>query len=163
MGARFKALSQKGRKSTGSLCGLHIRDSCDCRVPVPGGTDSKSREIKCIGTGPKDVSVSHCGLSSHPAPHFSTPGSPGNNLNSELMLQGKTQLSIRDRKDISGYLASTPRRCQITCLKPYSLVFLTVPVLLLFPILLGGPGRAGHVPYPHSGDDGASFGTFTDE
>ena len=107
MGARFKALSQKGRKSTGSLCGLHIRDSCDCRVPVPGGTDSKSGEIKCIGTGPKDVSVSHCGLSSHPAPHFSTPGSPGNNLNSELMLQGKTQLSIREKKDIRGYLAQS--------------------------------------------------------
>ena len=58
MAHRFKALSEKGRKSTGSLCGLCIRDSCDYRVPVPGGTDSKSREIKCIGTRPKDVYVS---------------------------------------------------------------------------------------------------------
>ena len=98
------------------------------------------------------------GLRSHPAPHFSTPGSPGNHLSRELMPQGKTQLNIRDRKDVRGYLASTPRRCQMTCLKPHSLVFLTVPALLLFAILLGGPGRAGHIPYPHSGDDGASFG-----
>ena len=33
-------LYQKKEGNQQEVCGLHIRDSCDFRVPVPGGTDS---------------------------------------------------------------------------------------------------------------------------
>ena len=136
---------------------LWLQSSCSRRYRFSGGRWNILGQDQRMSLSP------YYGLSSHPAPHFSTPGSPGDHLNIQPMLQGKTQLNVGDRKDIRGHLASTPQRCQMTCLKPHSLVFLTVPVPLLFPVLLGGPGRAGHVPYPHSGDDGASFGMFADE
>lgn len=138
--AKIRSFIRKGRKI---ILSREVYVGYILEIPVTAEVLFQEVQIQSQGRRnvlgwDKRMSLSpYYGLSSHPAPHFSTSRSPGNNLNREPMLQGETQLNNRARKNFRDYPAPTPQRYWVTCLKPHSLVFLTGPMLLPFPCPTG--------------------------